>query len=408
MMKDVHKALQVSEHVYWVGAIDWALRDFHGYATSRGSTYNAFLIVADKIALVDTVKSPFRDEMLARIESVVDPKKIDIIISNHTEMDHSGCLPEMIDLVQPEAVYASIMGHKGLDAHFGLGDKVTAVREGESVSLGNMNVSFIETRMCHWPDSMFTYLDSDQVLFSQDGFGMHLASFERFADEMDSTILDYEAAKYYANILLPLSKFITKALEKFSSAQLPVKLIAPDHGPLYRRPEDIQKIISQYAQWAQQKPSNKAVVVYDTMWQSTAEMARAIAQGIYDAGSQAKVLSLSGSHRSDIATEMLDAGALVVGSPTINNNIFPTVADAMSYLKGLKPLNRIAAAFGSYGWSGEAPKQLRAMLEEMNFEIVGDPLRVQYVPQDQAIKDCYELGQQIAVRLQEISSTSQQ
>ena len=230
-MSNNFSAVQIAKNIYWVGAIDWGLPDFHGYQTGRGSTYNAYLIVDEKITLVDTVKAAFMDEMLARVASVVPPGDVDTIISNHSEMDHSGGLPRAIEVIKPEKVFASVMGQKNLAAHFGdLG--VTAVKDGETLSLGARKIQFFETRMLHWPDSMMSYLLPDKILFSQDGFGMHLASGARFADELDPCVVDFEAAKYYANILLPFSPLVLKLLERVTSAGLEFSMIAPDHGPI--------------------------------------------------------------------------------------------------------------------------------------------------------------------------------
>ncbi len=398
-MSKILTATKVTDNVYWVGAIDWDVRNFHGYLTSCGTTYNAFLIVADKITLIDTVKAPFFDEMMARIASVVDPKKIDYIVSNHAEMDHSGSLPLAIDAIEPETVFASKMGQKALDAHFHMDHQITAVADGETLDLGNMKLTFVETRMCHWPDSMVSYLHEQELLFTQDGFGMHLASYERFADELPQDILDHESAKYYANILLPLGTFINKTLKKIVDLGIPLSMIAPDHGPIWRKKEDIERIIGSYARWAAQEPTNKAVVVYDTMWGSTVKMARAIGEGLAAGGASVKLMSMNASHRSDVVTELLDAGALVVGSPTMNNNIFPSIADVMTYIKGLKPCNLVAGAFGSYGWSGEAPKHLHAMLDEMNLTMVAEPLCIKYVPDEAALGQCRNLGEAVAKQL---------
>jgi len=402
-MKQAFKAVQISEHVYWVGAIDFSLREFHGYATQRGTTYNAYLVVGEKVTLIDTVKAPYKGEMLARISSVTEPDNIDVIISNHSEMDHSGCLAEVIDLVQPESVLASAKGVEALREHFGL-DCVEALADGESLGVGDLTLSFYETRMLHWPDSMFTYLHADGILFSQDGFGMHLASFERFADELDPPILEYEAAKYYANILLPYSNLVSKTLERVSQSGLDIRMVAPDHGPIWRK--DIPKVLDWYAKWADQKPTCKALVVYDTMWHSTELMAKAIGEGVSAGGARALLLPLAGSHRSDVATQLLDAGALVVGSPTMNNNIFPTLSDVLTYIKGLRPKNLIGAAFGSYGWGGEANKQLLAVLEEMKVQLVGEAIKAKYVPDEAALGQCYELGLQIAAKLKEVVGNS--
>ncbi len=400
-MPKAFEAIQVADNVYWVGAIDWDVRNFHGYLTGRGTTYNAYLILAEKITLIDTVKAPFFDEMMSRIASVIAPGKIDYIISNHSEMDHSGALPQTIEAIKPEKVFASKVGVKTLAAHFHMDAEITPVANGETLDLGDMKLTFVETRMCHWPDSMVSYLHERELLFSQDGFGMHLASCERFADELAREVLDYESAKYYANILLPLATFITKTLKTITDLGIPLSMVAPDHGPIWRRTEDIERIIGDYARWAVQEPTNKAVVIYDTMWGSTAKMARAIGEALAAGGASVRLMSMNVCHRSDVVTELLDAGALVVGSPTMNNNVFPSVADVMTYIKGLRPCNLVAGAFGSYGWSGEAPKHLHAMLEEMGLTMVPEPLRVNYVPDAPALLQCRKLGETVAKRLRE-------
>ncbi len=392
-------AVKISEHVHWVGAVDWEIRDFHGYATDRGTTYNAYLILADKITLVDSVKAQFRDELLARIASVVDPSDISIVVSNHSEMDHSGCLPDVIDLIQPETVFASKMGVKALQSHFHGRFDVTPVEDGGKLSLGDVELQFMETRMLHWPDSMFTYLPADEVLFSQDAFGMHLASTERFDDEIDDDVLNDEAAKYYANILMPYSPTVRKLLARVKELNLPFKLVAPDHGPIWR--SKFGMAVENYERWSEQKPTMKAVIVYDTMWGSTAMMARAIADGLAAGGARPRLIPLRASDRSEVAAEVLEAGALLVGTPTINNNVFPTLGDVLLYLQGLRPGNLIGAAFGSYGWSGEGVAQTNAILEKMNVELVSEGLRVQYVPDEKDLSECRELGKSVAARLAE-------
>ncbi len=399
MSDGAFKAVKVTDSVYWVGAVDWGVRDFHGYATQRGTTYNAYLVLADKIALVDTVKAPFTGELLSRVASVVDPQRIDYIVSNHAEMDHSGGLPEVAAAVKPEKILASTMGVKALSEHFRLEAEVAPVKDGEALGLGNATLAFVEARMLHWPDSMATYLTDQRLLLSNDAFGMHLASSQRFADEVHQSIVEYEAAKYYANILMPLSPLVTRLLDKVSGLGIEIDVIAPSHGPIWR--EDPGRVVGWYARWAAQEPANKAVIAYDTMWQSTAMMAQAIGDGLAAAGADVKVMPLRASTRSDVITELLDAGALIVGSPTLNNGLFPTVADLLTYAKGLKPLNLIGAAFGSYGWSGEAVEQIERVLTEMGVELAADGLKVKYVPGDDALGQCSALGSQIGERLAE-------
>lgn len=391
------KAIKVTDNVYWVGAIDWGIRDFHGYLTGRGTTYNAFLVMADKITLIDTVKPPFLTEHWGRISSVVDPKKISYIVSNHAEMDHSGCLVDVIEAVQPEKVFASSMGTKALKEHFHLDREIIAVKDGESLSLGNLSLTFLETRMIHWPDNMFSYLAEERLLFSQDAFGMHLATSQRFADEIDESILEYEGAKYFANILLPFSASVTKLLNKVGELGLQIDVIACDHGPIWRK--NLDKMLGWYSSWAQQKPTRKAVVVFDTMWYSTAKMAEAIVEGLKVGGAHPVLMPLKSNHRSNVATEILEAGAVVVGSPTLNNNMYPTLADLLIYLKGLRPKNLVGAAFGSYGWSGEAVGQVRRKLEEMKIDLVDEGLRIKFVPDDDSLRKCFDLGLRVAEKV---------
>jgi len=396
-MSNIYSAIKVSKNVYWVGAIDWNIRDFHGYTTPHGSTYNAYLIMADKITLIDAVKAPFVEEMMARIKSVIDPSSIQYIVSNHSEMDHSGGLLEAIDRIKPKKVFASTIGVNTLQEIFHDDQEIVPVKDGEVLSLGNMDLTFMETRMIHWPDSMFSYLAADEILFSQDAFGMHLATLERFADEIPASTLEYEAATYYANIVLPYSSLVLKALEKVLSTGWKISVIASDHGPVWRR--DLGFIIGLYKKWALQKPTDKAVVVYATMWRSTEKMARAISEALAQAGVPVKLLSMNEAHRSEVLYEVLEAGALIVGSPTLNNNILPQMADVMTYLKGLKPANLIGAAFGSYGWSGESVKQLETTLKEMKVEIAADAVSVRHVPDGAALEKCHNLGKTIAAEL---------
>jgi flavorubredoxin len=402
LIMETLKAIQISEKVYWVGAIDWGIRDFHGYSTSCGTTYNAYLILGEKPILIDTVKAGFYDEMMERISSVIDPTKISYIISNHAEMDHSGSLLRTIAATNVEQVFASKMGILALRDHFHTDFPITEIVSGESFDLGDAKFVNLETKMLHWPDSMFTYFVNDNILFSQDAFGMHLATANLFADQNDFNTLRVEAAKYFANILLPYSQFVINLLAKLPSFKLDFKMIAPAHGPIWRQQENINFILESWGNWATQKPSSKAVIVYDTMWHSTALMASAIADGVIGENVNVKVMPLSGSNRSDIATELLEAGALIVGSPTLNQQMFPTIADTLCYLKGLKRKNLIGQAFGSYGWGGEAIKLIQSELTQMGVNLVADAVNVKYVPRPDALAKCRVLGQEIGKKLQSL------
>lgn len=393
------KAVKISDSVYWVGAIDWGMRYFHGYSTGRGTTYNAFLILADKITLIDTVKKGFEGELLSRVASVIDPQKIDYIISNHAEPDHTGSLSHVIETVKPEKVFASKMGVKALDAHYGdVGIEITPVDNGGELSLGNLTLNFIETRMLHWPDSMFTYLVEEKVLFSQDAFGMHLATSERFDDELPWDLLINMSEDYYANIITLYSKFVRGLLKKVAESGLEFEIVAPDHGPIWRNTDNFTKILDKYDRWASRKTSRKAVIVFDTMWHATEKMARTIEEGLISTGVEVRTMSLQACSRSDVATEMLEASAIIVGTPTLNNNLFPSVADALTYVKGLKFETPFGGVFGSSGWSGEGVPQVKAILEDMECEIVGT-VKAKYTPDEKVYKECFDLGVEIGNKI---------
>lgn len=387
------RPIEIAPGIYNVGVRDWNIRDFHGYSTHLGTTYNAFLIVDEKITLIDTVKADFAEEMMENIARVVDPKKIDIVISNHTEMDHSGGIPHLMSVIGAEKpIYCSKMGAKNLAAHFGGDLKYVPVADGETLSIGKRTLKFMETRMLHWPDSMFTYVTGEGILFSSDAFGQHYAGSETFDDEIGDVIMPH-AKKYYANILTLFSDLIQKLLKTVTESGLDIKMICPDHGILWRK--NPSAIISAYSDWSLQKTEEKVLILYDSMWHSTEIMADEIVSGILASGVKAIPMHARKWHRSDIMTEMLDAKALIVGSPTLNNNIFPSLMDVLTYIKGLKPQNRIAAAFGSYGWSGEAANLLSTELENMKLKIVEPALRVKYIP-DTASRDlCFEFGKKI-------------
>jgi flavorubredoxin len=391
------KPVEIAKNIFWVGAVDWNIRDFHGYSTPRGTTYNAYLIMDEKVTLIDTVKKEFADELLHKVAQVIDPKKIDYVISNHTEMDHSGGLPRVMHKVGAgKPLYCSQMGHKNLLAHFHEPWNFQPVENGSELKIGKRTLSFLETRMLHWPDSMFTYVKEDQLLFSSDAFGQHYAGPERFDDQIGEAIWPH-ALKYFANILLLYSPLILKLVEKVTQMGLALKIICPDHGIIWR--EDPAKIVKAYVKWSEQVPAKKAVVVYDTMWHSTQKMAEAIVEGLKEAGVDARPMHLRACHRSDIVTELWDARAILVGSPTLNNGIYPTVGDFLTYLKGLKPKNKIAAAFGSYGWSGEAVKIINQELQDMKFELADPGLKIQYVPDGKALEACYAWGRKIGEAL---------
>lgn len=368
--------VKLTEGIYYVGAVDWNVRSFHGYSTNRGATYNAYLIIDEKITLIDTVKAPFANELLARISEIVDPAKIDYIISNHVEMDHSGSLP-VIAKAAPNAkiITSAPAGEKGLRAHYG-DLNYQAVKAGDILSLGKRSLTFVATPMLHWPDNMVTYCPEEKILFSNDAFGQHFASSKHFDTEVELDIVMQEAKKYYANILMPYGTQAAKALEIVKT--LDMDMIAPSHGIIWT--EHIQEILDKYAYFASADAEETALVVYDSMWHSTEAMASAVLEGFAKKGVTAKLYDLKENHISDIMTEVLKAKYIAVGSPTLNNTMLPTVAAFLCYMRGLAPKSKKAFAFGSYGWGGQSIPQVNEQLKEMKCEIILEPIKLAYVP----------------------------
>ena len=396
-VKSFFNAERISENVWWVGAVDWNVRNFHGYLTQRGTTYNAFLIVDEKITLIDTVKAEFTSEMLERISTVVDPEKIDYIVSNHAEPDHSGGLPETIKTVKPEKLFASSFGAKTLKAYYGI--DAEALPNGSSLSLGAGNLTFVETRMLHWPDSMISFYDRDGVLFSQDAFGMHLAGSSLWAEDYDQSILNYEAQKYYSNIINAQSAKVLTILDELPKLNLNINILAPDHGPLFRK--NIEQMFVLYRKFAEQKPVRRACVVYSTMWHSTEKLAKAFADGVRNAGVEVVLLDLAVNDRSAVMTEVALSGLIAFGAPTMNNQLFPAMADVLTYVRGLKPQNKLGFVFGSCGWSGEGAKQIKAEFETMKIEMPYEFLQVKYAPTGEELQLAFERGEQLAAALNE-------
>ncbi len=389
----------LKDGVNWVGVIDWNLRDFHGYVTYRGATYNSYLILDEKIALVDTVKSTFSEELVEKISELTSFEKIDYIIVNHVEMDHSSGLPIIAKLAKNAKIIASTRGKDALIEHYGTDfERVETVKTGDEIKLGKRTLRFLEAPMLHWPDSMFTYLVEDKILMSNDAFGQHLASSGRFDDEVDEHVLMEEAATYYANILMPFAPIITRKIQEIAQMGIPIEMIAPSHGIIWRK--DPSKIIKAYLDWSSGAANkNKVTVVLDTMWSSTDKMARAIADGATSQGVEVKLLKLRASSYSEAVTEILNSKAVLVGSPTINNGIFPTIGGFLTYVTGLKPRGKLWGFFGSFGWGGGAVKGMGEIAKNAGFEVYEQSVEVKYVPDKEDLKKCFEFGQQIAQKI---------
>lgn len=369
-------AVKINDHVYWVGAVDKDIREFHGYETPYGTTYNAYLIIDEKITLIDSVKAPFAGDLIQNVKEIVDPSKIDIIISNHVEPDHSGSLGEVLKYAKNAVMYTSANGEKGLKSYYKSDWPFRPVKTGDTISTGKFTFSFLLMPMLHWPDSMATYCPELKTLFPNDAFGQHFASVERFTDEIDRTRVFERAQDYYANIILPLGMQVKKALEAVS--KMDIRMIAPSHGLIWRK--DLGAIIQKYAGWAENVcDKDLCVVVYDTMWGATQILAERIAKDFEQQGKTVKVYSLKNHHISEVMANLIDAKTIAVGSSTLNRHILPKVAAFLTYMQGLSPKNRNGLAFGSYGWSGESIGDIEKVLKECGFELLPQ-IKVQYMP----------------------------
>ena len=391
------KNVELKPGIYWVGGIDWNLRDFHGYMTPRGSTYNAYLIMDEKIVLVDTVKHYMFHEMLSRIREIVDPSKIDIIVSNHVEMDHSGSIPKLLELCPNATIVTSVQGEAGLKRHFKEDWNFQVMNSGDTLKIGKRNLHFVHVPMVHWPDSMVTYIPEDKVLLPNDAFGQHIATSERFDNQIDWGIVKEEAAKYYANIVLPYGVQVKKALEVLSG--LEIDIIGPSHGIIWK--DKITDIIAEYEKWCNHEHEEKAVIVYDTMWGSTEKMAWKLAEGLEEKGISVRVYNLKYSDISDIMTHVLTAKYILVGSPTLNNGYMPTIGAFLTYVKGLRPKNKTAMAFGSYGWSGQAAGLIEDEMKGIGWVLPLEKLRIKYIPDQDELGELSEIVKKLVVKKEE-------
>ncbi len=373
------KAIEIRKDIYWVGAIDWKLRNFHGYLTQRGSTYNAYLIIDEKITLIDTVKGCLTKELIDRISDVIDLKKIDYVVSNHVEMDHSGAMPEIMDMIPNATVLTSVAGEKEHRLIYKKDWKFQAVKSGDVVNIGKRNLHFVMTPMVHWPDNMVTYCPEEKILFSNDAFGQHIASSERFDDEYPVETILEEAKKYYANIVLPYSNQVVVVMEIVRSLDL--EMICPSHGIIWKN--HIPSILNMYEKWSSNKTDKKVIIVYDTMWHSTELIANTIKDAFEAKGYNYNIFDLKDTHISDIMGHIIEAEYICIGSPTLNKGILPTVASFLTYLQGLAPKGRKAILFGSYGWAQANMKVLERYMEESSIEVVSK-YNINFIPsQDQ-------------------------
>lgn len=389
-------AVQLADGVHWVGVVDWGIKHFHGFelSTHRGTTYNSYLIVDEKIALIDTVWGRFSEEFIENLRSVIDPADIDYVVANHSEPDHSGSLPALMQLCPNATVVTSRQGAKSIPGHYHQEWNFKPVTTGDRISLGRRELVFIEAGFLHWPDSMFTYLTGDAILMPNDAFGQHYATGFRFNDQVDRDELHQEALKYYANILTPFSDKVIKKIDEVLAMNLPVSMICPSHGVLWRT--DPLQIVNQYRQWAQQIPEKRAVILYDTMWEATRKMAEAVGDGLREAGVPYKLFHMAVSDRNDVIAEIFRAKAVCIGSPTLNNGLLPSITPILEDCRGLKFKNKIGAAFGSYGWSGESVKQIEEHLDLCGMPLAAPGVRAKWQPTAEDLAACRAMGLKVA------------
>jgi len=397
-------AVEIKPGIYWVGAIDWAIRDFHGYITPNGTTYNNYLIRDKHVTLVDTVKHEFCHYTIDNIKGLVDPAKIENIVINHIENDHATSLGEIMELTPHALIHITERGKKGLDRFFDTSRwKFRIVKTGDTLNTGTKTITFLETPMLHWPDSMMSYVKEDKLLISQDGFGQHLASAARFDDEyceQCSTVQLEDAVRdYYANILMPFGQLIKAKIAEIQKLGMEIDMIAPDHGVIWR--QDPGKIIKMYLDMANSKADLRVVIVYDTMWHSTEYMTIPLMEGVKAAGVDVEVIKLRATPMSEATKRFWESRAMLLGTPTLNNIMFPTVAEFLTYLRGLRPKDRMVGAFGSFGWGGGAVKEAYAGFKQMGLEAVEPGVEVLYRPGPEDEKKCFEFGKQFAEKVKE-------
>jgi anaerobic nitric oxide reductase flavorubredoxin len=402
------RATPIRPDIYWVGVIDWGIRDFHGYEIPRGTSYNNYLIVDDQTTLLDTVKHDFAETTIRNIKSLVEPSTIRNVIINHIENDHATSLDRIMALTPKATIHITERGKKGLERFFDISPwEIRVVKTGDTLTTGKHTLLFIETPMLHWPDSMMTYIKEDRILISQDGFGQHIASAERFDDEFIRSesvhALEDAVVDYYANILMPFGQLIKTKMAEIRKLGLEIEVIAPDHGIIWRDP---QKVMKMYLDMAEGKADLSVAIIYDTMWHGTELMTTPIMEGIRDEGVECKVIKLRATPISTTIKEFWKSRASLVGTSTLNNLMLPSVARFLYQLRGLRPRNRIVGAFGAYGWGGGGVKDAYEEFKKMSLEIVEPGLQILYRPSSEDETKCYDFGKVFAGRVKEYHSLS--
>lgn len=388
------KLTEIAKNIYDVGVQDWAVRDFHGYQTEKGATYNSYLIMDEKITLIDTIKAPFAEDLLHNISQVTPLENIAYIVINHVEPDHSGAMPALAKACPNAKFIISMAGKNEAIQHYGDIFDFEVVKDGQTLNIGEHTLTFAMMTMLHWPDNMATYCEEEKLLFSNDAFGQHYATSKRFDDLVDQGALYYEAKKYFANILWPYARLIDKAIAKI--AGFDIRIIAPSHGVIWRT--NASEIIDLYSKWGRGVCDGSLVIAYDSMWGGTEKIARAIARGAQRAGVEVKVFKMSNTPNSTVSTEVFTCSGLLVGSPTLNSGMLPTIGSLLVYLKGLNPVGKKVATFGTFGWAGGAQKDMEEILLKFNKEVM-PPFQCKWTPQAANIEAAEQYGYDFAQEL---------
>ncbi len=393
--------IEIKKNIYWVGIKDWGIRKFHGheFSTNRGSSYNSYLIKDEKTVLIDTVWTPYKEEFTQKLEKEVGLKNIDMIVINHNEPDHGGSLGYLMEKIPNTPIYCTKNGAEIIKKHFHKDWNFNIVKTGDTINTGKYDLVFVEMQMLHWPDSMLTYVKGANLVISNDAFGQHYATQTMFNDEADQCEIYQEAIKYYANILTPFSAILKKKLEQITELNLPIDMIAPSHGIIWR--DNPGQIIEKYSEWSNNYNEGGFVVIFDTMYDATRIMAELIMAGIESEGVKCKLIDSASNDRSDLITEVFKAKGIAIGSCTVNNTVLRSVASLLDEVKGLKFKEKLGAGFGSYGWSGEAPKIISKKLEESGIKVVEEPLQLRYNPTEEERKLCFEYGQKLAKHIKD-------
>ena len=386
---------EISDEVYWVGARDWNRRIFDALIPlPQGTTYNAYLVRGgDKTALIDTVNPGFEEELVARIAQVSDAASLDYVIMNHAEPDHAGAIPHIMELSKGAQLVTTEKGAKMAQRYYGVPpERITTVQDSDTIGLGGKTLKFIDAPWLHWPETMFTYLVENKVLFPCDFLGFHCA-YGFYDDEVEE--FTPFAQRYFGEIMMPFSKMGQKALGKLND--LDIQIIAPSHGPIHRNPE---RILDAYRRWTMGETKAKAIVVYVTMWNSTEAMIKTMVDSLMAEGVEVGLHNLVYADLGDVARDLVDSRAIVLGTPTVLGGMHPLAIYAAHLVKALRPPLKYGAVLSSYGWGGGAVKQAAEILEPTKVEVVG-ALEVHGPPAAEDYQQIADLGKKLSAKIKE-------